>query len=117
MIIALLVGCSPASPAAPAATSQPGPAQNAQPAQAQPPQQGQQAPAAPQSFSAGAAPAAPASCNGQLRKLTIGVSVSPPNVVHTPHNAGRTIDANRRWAEMLAAQFRPRGSGPGVQAG
>jgi phosphoglycerate dehydrogenase-like enzyme len=29
------------------------------------------------------------------------------NVVHTPHNAGRTIDANRRWAEMLADQFAP----------
>lgn len=29
------------------------------------------------------------------------------NVVHTPHNAGRTIDANRRWAEMLAARFLP----------
>ena len=29
------------------------------------------------------------------------------NVVHTPHIAGRTIDANRRWAEMLAAQFLP----------
>ena len=29
-----------------------------------------------------------------------------PNVVHTPHNAGRTIEANRRWAEELAAQFK-----------
>jgi phosphoglycerate dehydrogenase-like enzyme len=29
-----------------------------------------------------------------------------PNVVHTPHNAGRTIDANRRWAEALMEQFR-----------
>ncbi len=29
------------------------------------------------------------------------------NVVHTPHNAGRTIDANRAWAEKLAMQFRP----------
>lgn len=29
------------------------------------------------------------------------------NVVHTPHNAGRTRDANRQWAEMLAAQFDP----------
>jgi phosphoglycerate dehydrogenase-like enzyme len=29
------------------------------------------------------------------------------NVVHTPHNAGRTRQANERWAEMLAAQFRP----------
>ena len=30
------------------------------------------------------------------------------NVVHTPHNAGRTIDANKEWAERLAVQFRPR---------
>ncbi|MDE2846369.1 MAG: hydroxyacid dehydrogenase [Gemmatimonadota bacterium] len=30
------------------------------------------------------------------------------NVVHTPHNAGRTFDANRSWAEKLADQFRPR---------
>lgn len=29
------------------------------------------------------------------------------NVVHTPHNAGRTIDANRQWAEKLAEQFLP----------
>ncbi len=31
------------------------------------------------------------------------------NVVHTPHNAGRTIDANRKWAEKLVEQFVPRG--------
>jgi phosphoglycerate dehydrogenase-like enzyme len=30
-----------------------------------------------------------------------------PNVVHTPHNAGRTIDANRAWAAKLAEQFLP----------
>lgn len=30
------------------------------------------------------------------------------NVVHTPHNAGRTKEANFQWAEMLAAQFLPR---------
>jgi phosphoglycerate dehydrogenase-like enzyme len=29
------------------------------------------------------------------------------NVVHTPHNAGRTRHANQRWAEALAAQFEP----------
>jgi len=28
------------------------------------------------------------------------------NVVHTPHNAGRTRDANMRWAEALASQFK-----------
>jgi phosphoglycerate dehydrogenase-like enzyme len=32
------------------------------------------------------------------------------NVVHTPHNAGRTAHANRRFAEMLAEQFRPAGN-------
>jgi phosphoglycerate dehydrogenase-like enzyme len=31
-----------------------------------------------------------------------------PNVVHTPHIAGRTRHANEQWAEALAAQFRPR---------
>lgn len=30
-----------------------------------------------------------------------------PNVVHTPHNAGRTRQANERWAEMLLARFTP----------
>ena len=30
------------------------------------------------------------------------------NVVHTPHIAGRTADANRAWAEHLADQFLPR---------
>lgn len=30
-----------------------------------------------------------------------------PNVVHTPHSAGRTIDANKTWAEKLAVQFKP----------
>ncbi|MBT3273096.1 MAG: hydroxyacid dehydrogenase [Spirochaetales bacterium] len=29
------------------------------------------------------------------------------NVVHTPHIAGRTRDANIQWAEMLAEQFLP----------
>ena len=28
-----------------------------------------------------------------------------PNVVHTPHNAGRTRHANAEWARQLAAQF------------
>jgi len=32
-----------------------------------------------------------------------------PNVVHTPHNAGRTIDANRTWTQKLAEQFLPVG--------
>ena len=29
------------------------------------------------------------------------------NVVHTPHIAGRTRNANRRWAEMLAERYDP----------
>lgn len=29
------------------------------------------------------------------------------NVVHTPHIAGRTRHANKKWAEYLAAQFKP----------
>jgi phosphoglycerate dehydrogenase-like enzyme len=29
------------------------------------------------------------------------------NVVHTPHNAGRTMQANERWADMLLEQFLP----------
>jgi phosphoglycerate dehydrogenase-like enzyme len=29
------------------------------------------------------------------------------NVVHTPHNAGRTRHANEQWAEMLLAKFAP----------
>lgn len=30
-----------------------------------------------------------------------------PNVVHTPHNAGRTRQANERWAAVLIEQFLP----------
>ena len=29
------------------------------------------------------------------------------NVVHTPHNAGRTRQANEQWAEALLTQFAP----------
>lgn len=29
------------------------------------------------------------------------------NVVHTPHNAGRTIQGNKLWSEKLTDQFRP----------
>ena len=36
------------------------------------------------------------------------------NVVHTPHIAGRTMDANREWVEMLAAQFLSRGKVRGI---
>jgi NitT/TauT family transport system substrate-binding protein len=82
--VTLTIGCTPAAPP-------PG----AQPTQAV-------TPAQPAAFNAGAAPPLPASCNGQARKLTIGVSVTPPNVVHTPpfvaralgFFAKRCIDAN-----------------------
>lgn len=30
-----------------------------------------------------------------------------PNVVHTPHNAGRTRQAGERWGEVLIEQFAP----------
>ena len=87
----LSAACAPAAPP-PAPTSPPAAAQPAA------------APAAtPQVFAAGAAPdQAAASCNGQLRKITIGVAVAPPNVVHTSpfvaralgFFAKRCIDAN-----------------------
>jgi ABC-type nitrate/sulfonate/bicarbonate transport system substrate-binding protein len=90
----LVVGCNPASPPA-APTNAPVAATSASPAAA---------PAAtPVTFSAAAAPAnASGVCAGTLRKLTIGVSVAPPNVVHTPpfvaralgYFAKRCIDAN-----------------------
>src|SRR5919199_40908 len=93
----LSAACAPAAPP-PAPTSPPAAAQpTAAPA-------AQAAPTAtPQVLAAGAAPdQAPASCNGQLRKITIGVAVAPPNVVHTSpfvaralgFFAKRCIDAN-----------------------
>src|SRR5438105_7715402 len=82
LTLACCVACTPAAPpptptsapAAPAATV-------AADAQAKP---SAAANTTPQVFTAGAAPQqAATSCNGQLRKLTIGVAVAPPNVVHT----------------------------------
>src|SRR5437016_1233453 len=82
LALACGVACTPAAPppaptvapAAPAATA--AAAAEAKPTAA--------ANSTPQVFSAGAAPQqAATSCNGQLRKLTIGVAVAPPNVVHT----------------------------------
>jgi NitT/TauT family transport system substrate-binding protein len=67
------------APAAPAATSAPAAAQPT-------------AAASPQVFTAGAAPAQAAStCSGQLRKVTIGVAVAPPNVVHTSPFVARAL--------------------------
>ncbi len=57
----------------------------------------------PKPFAAGAAPAqGAAACTGPMRKISLGVSVAPPNVVHTPpfvaralgYFAKRCIDAN-----------------------
>lgn len=43
-------------------------------------------------FAAGAAPQqASAACTGQLRKITIGVAVAPPNVVHTSPFVARAL--------------------------
>ncbi len=96
-LVALALGASvacstPAPPPAPTAAPA-APAAAAQPAAA----------ASPQVFTAGAAPQnATANCSGSLRKLTIGVAVAPPNVVHTSPFvarglgifAKRCIDAN-----------------------
>ena len=121
--LGLTVACSPASPppaptsapaaarpttAPAAATSAPAAAATAAPAAAPsaPAAAGGAQPTAaatPQVFTAGAAPSdANSSCNGQLRKLTIGVAVAPPNVVHTSpfvarglgYFAKHCIDAN-----------------------
>jgi ABC-type nitrate/sulfonate/bicarbonate transport system substrate-binding protein len=69
------MGCTPAAPP-PAPTSVPAPAATA---------------AQPTTFKAGAAPPLAANCSDKARKLTIGVSVSPPNVVHTPPFVARAL--------------------------
>jgi ABC-type nitrate/sulfonate/bicarbonate transport system substrate-binding protein len=69
--LGVIVACTQAAPL---------PAPSATPAPAAAPQS--TANATPQVFSAGAAPVqSAATCNGQLRKLTVGIAVSPPNVV------------------------------------
>src|SRR5262245_46651659 len=74
MALGFSAACTPAAP--PRATEGPAPAAAAKPTAA--------ANNTPQVFKAGAAPQqAAATCSGQLRKLTIGVPVAPPNVVHT----------------------------------
>jgi ABC-type nitrate/sulfonate/bicarbonate transport system substrate-binding protein len=94
--IALAIGaaCAPATPTSAPAPAQASPAAGAQAQPAASPAAGAQAqPAAsPAVFSAGAAPAqAAASCSGQLRKLTLGVAVAPPNVVHTSPFVARAL--------------------------
>ena len=125
--LALLVGCSaaPAAPTTAPATSAPKPAATSAPAAAQPAAQAspaaQPAAAAPAAspaaaakpaaspvvFSAGAAPAnAATSCTGQMRKLTIGVSVAPPNVVHTPPFVARALGYfSKRCIDANIVQF------------
>src|SRR5579864_6545723 len=85
LAIGLSVACSSvAPPPAPAPTSAPAAASQASPAAT--------ANTTPQVFTAGAAPQqAAASCSGQLRKLTIGVAVAPPNVVHTSPFVARAL--------------------------
>jgi NitT/TauT family transport system substrate-binding protein len=90
---------APAKPAAAVAPATTAPAAQAAAAAAAPAATN----ASPQPLVAGAAPnQGAASCNGQLRKITIGVAVAPPNVVHTSpfvarglgFFAKRCIDAN-----------------------
>jgi len=96
----LTAACAPA--AAPPPTSAP-PAATPAAAQATP----AAATGTPQVFTAGAAPEqAPANCNGQLRKITIGVAVAPPNVAHTPPFVARGLGSfARRCIEANIVQF------------
>jgi len=96
----LTAACAPA--AAPPPTSAP-PAATPAAAQATP----AAATGTPQVFTAGAAPdQAPANCNGQLRKITIGVAVAPPNVAHTPPFVARGLGSfARRCIEANIVQF------------
>jgi len=82
------VACAPAAPP-PAPTSAPAAAQ-AGPTSA--PSGAQAVATTPQVFAAGAAPdQAAATCTGQLRKITLGVAVAPPNVVHTSPFVARAL--------------------------
>ena len=42
-----------------------------------------------------------------VEPLPLDDPLSRHNVVHTPHNAGRTREANLAWTENLAIQFDP----------
>ncbi|HEY3107537.1 MAG TPA: ABC transporter substrate-binding protein [Chloroflexota bacterium] len=62
--------------------------------------------APPKPLAAGAAPAAAATCTGPPRKITVGVSVAPPNVVHTPPFVARALGYfARRCIEANIVQF------------
>src|SRR5919199_5726793 len=98
--------CAPAAPP-PAPTSVP--ATQAAPTSA--PAAAQATPAAaastPQVLAAGAAPEqAAASCTGPLRKITLGVAVAPPNVVHTSPFVARALGFfARRCIDANIVQF------------
>jgi ABC-type nitrate/sulfonate/bicarbonate transport system substrate-binding protein len=92
--VGLLAGCAPTPTAPTSAPAQPAaqPTAAAQPTGGEPTKPAA-AGEAPKPFAAGQAPPAPASCGSgsSLRKLTVGVSVSPPNVVHTPPFVARAL--------------------------
>jgi NitT/TauT family transport system substrate-binding protein len=95
MLGLLLAACAPAG--APAGAPAAKPTEAAQPAGAAAPAASPAAAGAPaeakpspQVFTAGAAPAPKQACS-QMRKVKIGVSVTPPNVVHTPPFVARGL--------------------------
>jgi ABC-type nitrate/sulfonate/bicarbonate transport system substrate-binding protein len=98
-----LLGCAPAAPAPTQPTAQSAPLAATAGAQPAP----TAAPAAqPATFNAGSAPPLPANCNGQARKLTVGVSVSPPNVVHTSPFVARALGMfGKRCIDANIVQF------------
>jgi NitT/TauT family transport system substrate-binding protein len=106
MALSVGVACTPAT-APPAAPTSAPPAAAAQEASTSAAQPAATANATPQVFSAGAAPdQAPASCNGQLRKITVGVAVAPPNVVHTSPFVARALGLfTKRCIDANIVQF------------
>src|SRR5579859_7210522 len=100
LVICAAMFCAACSGSAPAAAPTATTAAPASAAQATPA-------ATPQVYTAGAAPQnAAASCNGQLRKLTIGVPVTPPNVVHTSPFVARGLGLfARRCIDADIVQF------------
>lgn len=112
----LLASCAapaaapPAAPTGAAAAPTSPPAATAAPASspaAKAEAGGTPAPAEPKVFQAGSAPAgAAAACSGPMRKITLGVSVSPPNVVHTPPFVARALGYfARRCIDATILQF------------
>jgi NitT/TauT family transport system substrate-binding protein len=101
---------APAKPAAPAAaptTAAAAAAATAAPAGAAAAAAPAATNASPAPLVAGAAPTqVPATCNGQLRKITIGVAVAPPNVVHTSPFVARGLGFfSKRCIDANIVQF------------